>query len=317
MNKYKLLLSFCFIFIIYLNLYAQDEINPNAGTTAASWLKIGVGGRASAMGEAYTSMCNDASAIFWNPANLSTVDSTQILTQYGQWFSGMTYNALGLAIPILDEFRLPIGCIGVGVTFLDGGQIRSTRDLSDAEKSDSQLTAADWIIANNMCAMAAGSFALSDSIAVGLTGKYISETIGSGSATAIAGDAGLLLTFGLENEFNIGVVAQNIGQTLSGYSLPQIMRAGISMKFGGMTLAGDFSTASDHASKLNAGLEMKLSELIALRFGAMTGTDDLGGSTSGLSAGAGLNFGALVLDAAIVPFGALGDTMRASLTLKF
>ena len=42
-----------------------------AGITTAQFLKIGVGARASAMGEAFTAVANDASALYWNPAGLA------------------------------------------------------------------------------------------------------------------------------------------------------------------------------------------------------------------------------------------------------
>ena len=41
------------------------------GTTAAKFLSIGVGSKAVGMGGAYTSIANDATAMYWNPAGVS------------------------------------------------------------------------------------------------------------------------------------------------------------------------------------------------------------------------------------------------------
>ena len=41
------------------------------GTTAAKFLSVGVSARANAMGGAFTSVVNDASALYWNPAGAS------------------------------------------------------------------------------------------------------------------------------------------------------------------------------------------------------------------------------------------------------
>ncbi|MCK7482164.1 MAG: hypothetical protein M0C28_37180 [Candidatus Moduliflexus flocculans] len=45
-------------------LYSQNV--SKAGTTAASFLEIGVGGPANAMGGAFVGLANDASALYWN-----------------------------------------------------------------------------------------------------------------------------------------------------------------------------------------------------------------------------------------------------------
>nr|HQV31862.1 hypothetical protein [Calditrichia bacterium] len=52
-------------------LFAQNTTSINrAGTTAAQFLKIGVGGRAIGMGNAYTAIAEDITAVFWNPAGI-------------------------------------------------------------------------------------------------------------------------------------------------------------------------------------------------------------------------------------------------------
>ena len=42
-----------------------------AGISTAQFLKIGVGARASAMGEAFIAVSNDASALYWNAAGIT------------------------------------------------------------------------------------------------------------------------------------------------------------------------------------------------------------------------------------------------------
>ncbi len=53
------------ILILSFNCYAAGP-----GTTAASFLKIGVGARAAAMGDAFTAVADDPTALYWKLANL-------------------------------------------------------------------------------------------------------------------------------------------------------------------------------------------------------------------------------------------------------
>ncbi|TET12747.1 hypothetical protein E3J84_01080 [Candidatus Aerophobetes bacterium] len=54
------------IFILTPNLIGYAD---SAGTTAASFLKIGVGTRAAAMGDAFTTLADDPTALYWKLAN--------------------------------------------------------------------------------------------------------------------------------------------------------------------------------------------------------------------------------------------------------
>ena len=65
------------MFIILMGLsciYAVDK----TGTTAAKFLSIGVGSKAVAMGGAFTSIADDATAMYWNPAGLSYFNTKEL-----------------------------------------------------------------------------------------------------------------------------------------------------------------------------------------------------------------------------------------------
>src|SRR5438309_11866769 len=59
----------------------------DAGTTAANFLKLGIGPRAIAMGEAQVGLADDVYAAYWNPAGLAQLQSPEagfVHTEYVQ-----------------------------------------------------------------------------------------------------------------------------------------------------------------------------------------------------------------------------------------
>jgi hypothetical protein len=54
--------------------HAQSSLGgQRAGTSSGTFLRIGVGARAVAMGETFVAVANDPSAIYWNPAGLASL----------------------------------------------------------------------------------------------------------------------------------------------------------------------------------------------------------------------------------------------------
>ena len=66
-----------YIKIIILCIGMVYGVNKT-GTTAAKFLSIEVGSNAVGMGGAYTSIANDATAMYWNPAGLSFHDTKEV-----------------------------------------------------------------------------------------------------------------------------------------------------------------------------------------------------------------------------------------------
>ena len=62
-----------------------------AGTAAVTFLKIGVGARATALGGAYTALAQDATASYWNPAGLAQSDKNQVVLSHLDWLVDVDY----------------------------------------------------------------------------------------------------------------------------------------------------------------------------------------------------------------------------------
>ena len=73
----KKLIYFPIILILFLATGTQAQFDSDVskvGITAAPFLTIGVGAKATGMGGAFVATASDASALFWNPSGIARID---------------------------------------------------------------------------------------------------------------------------------------------------------------------------------------------------------------------------------------------------
>ena len=82
------------------------------GTTAAEFLSIGYGSAGCALGDAYVSLANDLSAVYWNPAGLSFMNQNAVMINFQPWVADInTYMAAtGIATQNMGTFA--VGLVG-------------------------------------------------------------------------------------------------------------------------------------------------------------------------------------------------------------
>ena len=105
------------------------------GTTAASFLKIGVGARSIAMGGAYTAAANDVSSIYWNPAGLASMGGSQAMFNHVNWIADVQYDVAAAALPV-EGF----GTIGASFASMNVGDMDVTT-VSEPEGTGERFTA--------------------------------------------------------------------------------------------------------------------------------------------------------------------------------
>src|SRR5437773_4331058 len=69
------------------------------GTSSGTFLRIGVGARAEAMGETFVAVANDPSAIYWNPAGLASLQRNEASESHVDWPADIHYDHLALVLP--------------------------------------------------------------------------------------------------------------------------------------------------------------------------------------------------------------------------
>jgi len=265
------------------------------GTTAAGFLKIGVGARASAMGEAFTALADDGTSLYWNPAGLTQLKTKEISVTYNSWFEGINQGYLGYIFPSSK------GTIGLGTNYVDMGKIEGR----DEEGNPT------------------GNFGASDvhlfvgyadklkNISWGITAGWLQDKIKEDKENAFLGNIGFL--YPISKRFNLGIVAQNIGSKLGNDPLPLTFKVGVASKSKTLNFALDIAKPQDDEVYYCFGTEWWAGKALALRAGYKT-NQDIG---EGITAGIGLKIDKTTLDYAYVPYGDLGNTQRISLEIKF
>ncbi|MEK6647539.1 MAG: PorV/PorQ family protein [Candidatus Firestonebacteria bacterium] len=311
-----------FIFAIFNTCYSS-EIHPNAGTTSASFLKIGIGARPVGMGEAFVAVADDANSVYWNPAGLARVKKMEFTAMHNEWFQDIRYEFIAYAHPFENGST---GAFHLGSLYLKGLERRSW--LTEDPEDDPSL-AEDLFGAADYEGAISYSGWLTENLMGGANLKFIYETIDKYNASGFAFDLGLIYKIAGDN-LTSGLVLQNLGPKLTfiqrGYMLPLTAKLGFAWKIPLLNLlwAIDLKQPIDNYLHINSGLEYWFMNTIALRVGYRYKWfgNDLG-TLSGLTSGMGFQvnnlFGTLdmELDYAFVPYGDLGFTHRVSLTARF
>lgn len=299
----------------------------SAGTSAATFLQLGFGARPIGFSEAFVPVANDVSALYYNPAGLAYPAVIDAKT------SGR-YEMLGSQALLTEGVSMTqIGFVGrpfgVSLTHLSLGAI---------EQRTAETAAPEATVGASGTALGVSCARKLGGVGVGVTGKYIRETIANYSASAYALDLGALYRF--ENRpVSLGLDVANVGTQIRyidrGYPLPMVVRFGAA--YG---LSRDFPHAlvlqidmpRDAGVNVRLGFEYRGFGPITLRAGYRTfsaqqraaalGTT-LGSTASGIADFYGMSLGAGLrtpygdLDYAMVPYGELGTAHRMSYSFNF
>ncbi|MCK4418446.1 PorV/PorQ family protein, partial [Candidatus Aerophobetes bacterium] len=187
------------ILILTFNLVCYAN---GPGTTTASFLKIGVGARPAAMGEAFTALADDGTSLYWNPAGLTQIKQRELSATYNLWFQEIRQGYLSFGFPSLG------GTVGLGANYVDMGDIEG-RDEEGNPTGD--FGASD----THLFAGYADKF---KNISWGITVGWLEDKIEKDTKTTFLANIGLLYPLG--ERFILGVVAQNIGSKLGSDPLP-------------------------------------------------------------------------------------------------
>jgi len=310
-------------------------------TSAAQFLKIGVGCRAAAMGGAYVAMADDAAALHWNPAGLARLGGNEVLLMHADWLASTDFNFGGVVVLFGNN------ALGASLTALNYGEWEVTT-VDQPEGTGEIMGANDFALATSYARN------LTDRFSFGFNIKYIKQSIWHMNASSFAFDVGTLYVTRF-NQMRIGMSMSNFGTKMrmegkdarvyhdidpgltghnealtafmetDSWDLPLSFRMGLAMDLmatGPMrwTVAVDALHPNDNDEAVNLGTEVMWNDFIALRGGYKAlGRED---SEEGLTFGGGLRYPlagvtAVKIDYAYSDWGHLEYVHRFSMGLEF
>lgn len=294
------------------------------GTSGAVELKIPVGPRAIAMGEAFTAVADDATAVYWNPAGLNQLGGTELTAQYDVFIETVRYEYFCAGTKVGNEAAL-----GIGAKILSTGQDQAVTGVDGAGNPQ---YGPGYVGENYMDIDLAGAYRLSYYFDIGLTVKYINKNLSGTSASDFAADIGVMYHTPIPH-LQIGLDLQNMGPGLKfdqiADPLPFTAKLGIAYKMfnDDFVVDYDLDVPTDDPYIINSlGGEYWYKDTLVGRFGyQFAGSIDQNqygiGGIAGLYLGAGVKIAAfkdfIGVDYAWTNTGFLGSNHHFALDFYF
>lgn len=267
----------------------EEGTITRVGTTAAQFLKLGVGARAVSLGGAYVAEVSDMSAVYWNPAGFARLSGSHLQLSNTQYLADINYN-----FAVFGTTVESVGSMGLSLLMVDSGDMAVRTEMQPegtGEQFNTLSFALQLTYARN----------LSDHFSIGGSLKFIQERIWHSKASSIAFDVGTLFTTPFRS-LRLGASMSNLGPKMrmdgrdilfsedpspntegtaeivnaqyrmDGFSMPLIFRVGLAwdaMDTGThrILITTDAAHPNDNAEYVNAGAEYTFRDLISFRAG--------------------------------------------------
>ncbi len=256
------------------------------GTSAANFLKIPVGARETSLGGAFSSVADNADAVFYNPAGLGLLSVPEVSYAYNSYLTGVSQQWLAASYPAKR------GAFALGFNYLN---VKPFDSYDNSDNRTGSVSAYDMAAYLGYGGRLGSGLAGLPSLRYGAAVKFISETLDTSKASGYGLDAGLLILPNIKNlAFGLGVenlASSRIEFIDTGARLPLKFKTGVSYlagRPGGAAtalLSLDLDFPQDGKNYFSAGLENTLYGALSLR----AGYSSFGDVSSGVSFGLGFS----------------------------
>ncbi|OHD57380.1 MAG: hypothetical protein A2Y33_07810 [Spirochaetes bacterium GWF1_51_8] len=313
-SERKLLLAAVEMLLLIVN-----PVKTSALTSESDFMKIPRSARAIGLGDSYTSIIGDSTAIEYNPAAMNTIDNLALSFMFQNWIDNTFSCYLSGAMKFYDVV------IGTSIYYIDYGGF-TQYDLYGAPVNTYHPFDLNWKAAVSVDGGLLFDFLTGFSVGgcVSVIGRSMTET----GTWGLSFDAGINYTATLDKlglhydhaffkmPFNIGFAMQNIGFTGDSVT-PLKATLGLSMAIvKELMLSMDVAIEYGRPFLYKMGIEYTLFNILILRTGF-----NLGKETGNLAFGLGLRypeyFNDLRVDYAFSYLGALGNNHNVSVYADF
>ncbi len=311
MDIRKIILTTVCVILAFGGAHAQSSFH---------FLTLNSSARAAALGGAFVSMPEDASALFFNPASLSTVQESRMSATFLKHVLDINSGLISY-----NSRSESIGKYAVSVQFTSNGSFQG------ADKNGVKTTS---FSGTEVAFSGTYTNAFDSNFYYGATLKFVYSGLEKTSSTALAADVGLLYQIP-KSRVNIGFSILNLGAQLSKYgtegeSLPVDARLGINHRLRGLPLLLNFSFHHladetdgffDRFANFSIGGELTVSKVIDLRLGydnlvRKSVSLETQRGMSGFGAGIGIKTKNVLIDYGASSLGSPATLHRLSVNLK-
>ncbi|MFH1070281.1 MAG: PorV/PorQ family protein [Candidatus Glassbacteria bacterium] len=192
-----------------LDKYLGQGRDPDAsfvGVRAAEFLLIPIGARAIGMGSAYSSVADDISSIWWNPAGLGFLQQRELMVTVVDYTMDLTYSYGAFAAPVGNGNIVVGGFAG----YLDIPDMEITT-VSSPDGTGDVFAAYDFQMGGSV------AYNLSDRFVAGINLKYVHQDVYNNvGGSAFAMDAGAIYHTELaDREIKFAFAIQNLGTNIT------------------------------------------------------------------------------------------------------
>ncbi len=309
--------------------------DQRVGTSSATFLRIGIGARATGLGESFVAVANDPSAIYWNPAGLASLQRSEVLLSHIDWPADIHYEHVAYVEPVQR--------LGGSLAFQFG---MLTTSMDETDELHPYGTGRSFTY-SDLIAGAAYARRWTDKLLVGAGLKWMREDLGSdvgGPITnAMLVDIGSIYYLGY-GSVRIATALSNFGSQLrpkdpntgsgewvspvtgehrayDSFDPPMVFRYGLAFEpietsQNRITTSIEANQPSDNALIIKAGGEWSWRRQLALRAGYNFNSDELKFS-AGAGIYTGIGGGQVSFDYAYTQGDFLGAINRLSLGVRF
>jgi len=342
MAKRKIVILFFFLLVLNGPVGYRSFAQSKIGTSAATFLGIPVGMKATAMGGAFIAIADDPSALYWNPGAISRMDQTALYVSQSNYLVESKHIWVGVQVAVT-----PQDAIGISVNHLDYGDREEVTSVALPDGTGEFWEAGD------LCIGLSYARNVTDRFSIGGTLKYIEQNIWHEKAWTVAVDLGLLFITQFNN-LRIGAVIRNFGgemqlegrdlrrrididplhmgnnETLVAYMKTDSWPIPLSFCVGAampmirtnhikLTLSADAIRPTNNNEILNAGMEVSVYQLLRIRSGYQSLL--CANSEKGFSCGLGLKIPlpgcSIVFDYSYQEFGKFNPVQGFSLNIAY